>query len=101
MWRTRIQKTETAVCGRIVESKINMREDLTILVQNITKTYRLYKNHSDRVKEAFHPFKKKYHTVFDAIKNVSFDVRAGETFGIIGRNGSGKSTLLQIICKIL
>ena len=78
-----------------------MRDDLTILVQNITKTYRLYKNHSDRVKEAFHPFKKKYHTVFDAIKNVSFEVRAGETFGIIGRNGSGKSTLLQIICRIL
>ena len=71
------------------------------MVQNITKTYRLYKNHSDRVKEAFHPFNKKYHTVFDAIKNVSFEVRAGETFGIIGRNGSGKSTLLQIICRIL
>lgn len=78
-----------------------MQEDLTILVQNITKTYRLYKNHSDRVKEAFHPFNKKYHTAFDAIKNVSFEVRAGETFGIIGRNGSGKSTLLQIICRIL
>jgi len=78
-----------------------MQKDIAILVQNITKAYRLYKNHSDRVKEAFHPFKKKYHTAFEALKNVSFEVKKGETFGIIGRNGSGKSTLLQIICRIL
>ena len=78
-----------------------MQENLAISVQEVTKVYHLYKSHSDRVKEAFHPFKKKYHTVFDAIKNVSFEVRAGETFGIIGRNGSGKSTLLQIVCRIL
>jgi len=72
-----------------------------ISVKNITKTYRLYNTHADRVKEAFHPLRKKYHRPFNALEEISFDVKRGEPLGIIGRNGSGKSTLLQIICGIL
>jgi len=78
-----------------------MNNDIAIKVENITKTYRLYDNHADRVKEAFHPLRKKYHHNFNALINVDFQVRKGESLGIIGRNGSGKSTLLQIICGIL
>lgn len=78
-----------------------MSEDIVISVRNVTKTYNLYNRHADRVKETFHPFRKKYHHPFNALTNVSFDVKRGETVGIIGRNGSGKSTLLQIICGIL
>jgi homopolymeric O-antigen transport system ATP-binding protein len=78
-----------------------MIEDIAISVKNITKTYKLYDTHADRVKEAFHPLRKKYHNPFNALTDVSFDVNRGETLGIIGRNGSGKSTLLQIICGIL
>jgi lipopolysaccharide transport system ATP-binding protein len=78
-----------------------MNSDIAIKVENITKTYRLYDNHADRVKEAFHPLRKKYHHNFNALSNVNFEVGKGETLGIIGRNGSGKSTLLQIICGIL
>ena len=78
-----------------------MNKDIAIKIENITKTYRLYDNHADRVKEAFHPLRKKYHHNFNALSNVNFEVRKGETLGIIGRNGSGKSTLLQIICGIL
>lgn len=78
-----------------------MSEDIVISVKNITKTYRLYNSHADRVKESFHPFRKKYHHPFNALTDISFDVEKGETLGIIGRNGSGKSTLLQIICGIL
>lgn len=78
-----------------------MTDNIAINVRNVTKTYRLYNSHADRVKEAFHPLRKKYHYPFNALNNVSFEVRKGEAFGVIGRNGSGKSTLLQIVCGIL
>jgi len=78
-----------------------MNEEIAISVKDVTKTYRLYERHSDRVKETFHPFRKKYHHPFYALKDISFQVKRGDTVGIIGRNGSGKSTLLQIICGIL
>jgi len=72
-----------------------------IKIENITKEYQLYNSHTDRVKEAIHPFRKKYHHTFSALKNISFTINKGEFFGVIGRNGSGKSTLLQLICGIL
>jgi len=72
-----------------------------ISVKNVTKTYRLYNKHADRVREAFHPLRRKYHRPFNALEDVSFDVKRGEPIGIIGCNGSGKSTLLQIVCGIL
>jgi lipopolysaccharide transport system ATP-binding protein len=78
-----------------------MDTNVVISAKNITKTYSLYNSHADRVKETFHPFRKKYHRPFNALTNISFEVKRGETFGVIGRNGSGKSTLLQIICGIL
>lgn len=78
-----------------------MSDTISISVKELTKSYQLFNKPSDRVKEAFHPLRKQYHTTFDALKNVSFQVLTGEAFGIIGRNGSGKSTLLQVICGIL
>jgi ABC-type polysaccharide/polyol phosphate transport system ATPase subunit len=78
-----------------------MEDDKVIQVQHVTKTYKLYEKHTDRVKEAFHPFRKRYNTSFNALSDVSLDVKKGDTVGIIGRNGSGKSTILQLICGIL
>ncbi len=78
-----------------------MSEEIIIDLKHITKTFKLYNKHVDRIKEAFHPFKKKYHTKFNALTDISLQINKGETLGIIGKNGSGKSTLLQIICQIL
>ena len=78
-----------------------MSDDIVISAKNVTKTYRLYDTHTDRVKETFHPFRKKYHHPFNALSGVYFDVNKRETLGIIGRNGSVKSTLLQMLCGIL
>jgi lipopolysaccharide transport system ATP-binding protein len=76
-------------------------DDIAISVRNLTKTYRLFGHPGDRVKQFLSLGLKRYHREFTALKDVSFDVRRGETVGIIGRNGSGKSTLLQLICGIL
>lgn len=72
-----------------------------IEAREIAKTYRLYESPTDRVKEAFHPCRKKYHRYYSALNGISFTVGRGEALGIIGRNGSGKSTLLQVLCGVL
>lgn len=72
-----------------------------IKVDHVTKSYNLYNKPFDRLKETFSPFRKKFHTDFKALNDLSFDVKKGECFGIIGTNGSGKSTILKIITGVL
>ncbi len=75
--------------------------EAAIIVNNVSKKYRLFDSTRDRLKEALHPFAKHYHREFWALKDVSFEIPRGQTLGILGRNGSGKSTLLQIIAGIM
>lgn len=83
------------------ESVAYNENDLAISVTDVYKTYRLYPSHQDRLKEALHPFRKRYHQEFSALSGISFDIRKGGSVGILGRNGAGKSTLLQLIAGVL
>ena len=83
--------------------------DAAIRIVNLNKCYEIYTAPRDRLKQFVLPPlqrlsgqpAKQYFREFWAVKDISFDVKKGETVGIIGRNGSGKSTLLQMICGTL
>ena len=75
--------------------------ETVISVKNLTKTFKLYNFPKDRLKEALSPFRKKYHNEFFAINDISFEVKKGESIGILGKNGAGKSTLLKILTGVL
>lgn len=70
-------------------------------VQNVGKCYEIYDRAHHRLLQTIWHGRKKFYRDFWALRDVSFDVRSGESLGIIGRNGSGKSTLLQIIAGVL
>jgi len=96
-------------------------DDIAIRVSNLSKRYEIYNKPGDRLKQFIIPklcrilpvLKRFFATRIDsqgnpvffnefwALKDVSFEIKKGETVGIIGRNGSGKSTLLQLICGTL
>lgn len=76
-------------------------ETTIIKVRNISKSYHIYERPEDRLKQMLARGRRVYGREFWALRDVSLEVRRGETVGIIGRNGSGKSTLLQIITGTL
>ena len=70
-----------------------------IAVEGISKAFRLYRKPSDRLREII--LRRSYHTVHQALSDISFVVEDGQTLGIIGCNGAGKSTLLKILTGVL
>ena len=78
-----------------------MSSDYAIKVENLGKCYHIYDQPRDRLLQMLARGRKQYYREFWALKSASFEIKKGETFGIVGRNGSGKSTLLQMICGTL
>ena len=76
-------------------------ENLAIRVEDVCKVYKLYDKPSDRLKDAKGLARKNRFKEHHALNHVSFEVKKGETIGIIGTNGSGKSTILKIITGVL
>ncbi len=77
-------------------------QPIAIRLENVTQRFRVIHERPDTVRELFARFRKSrvtYHE-FEAVCNVSLDVRKGEIVGLIGRNGSGKSTLLKIVAGV-
>jgi lipopolysaccharide transport system ATP-binding protein len=69
--------------------------------QGVSKSYSIYDSPGDRLKELITPRRYQFHRDFWALRDISFNIRPGETFCIVGENGSGKSTLLQMVAGIL
>lgn len=86
-----------------------MSSEIAIKVENLSKCYQIYDHPRDRLKQFVLPRVQRligvspsqFYREFWALKEVSFEVRRGESVGILGRNGSGKSTLLQMITGTL
>jgi ABC-type polysaccharide/polyol phosphate transport system ATPase subunit len=73
----------------------------SVSVRRLSKSFTMPHLRYHTLKErALHPFRRNTYWTIDALKDVSFDVQAGEFFGIVGRNGSGKSTLLKCLAGI-
>jgi lipopolysaccharide transport system ATP-binding protein len=95
--------------GTLKESVAQSGEHVAIRVNGVSKCYHLYEKPQDRLRQSIYPRLQRilgreptaYAREFWALKDISFEVKKGETVGIIGRNGSGKSTLLQLICGTL
>ena len=86
-----------------------MSSEIAISVNNLSKCYNIYNKPHDRLKQSIYPRllrllnrpDRKFYREFWALKDINFEIKKGQTVGIVGRNGSGKSTLLQLICGTL
>lgn len=95
--------------SKVLTTKINIakksksiqeiNDEVAIICEGLSKKFKLYSRNSSKLTELISAGIIKKHQDFWALKNISFKVNKGETYGIIGFNGSGKSTLLSILAQ--
>jgi ABC-2 type transport system ATP-binding protein len=91
----------TAAAGPTPHRPPSSDAPLAVEVRHLDKRFRIPEQRVDTLKERIvNPFAKRDYRELHVLKDVSFDVRRGEFFGIVGRNGSGKSTLLKILASV-
>ena len=78
-----------------------LSHDYSIIVQNVSKTFKVYPDKGYTLKERFLHFNRNQYLEHTVLKNISFNIRKGEAIGLIGENGAGKSTMLKLLSKII
>ena len=78
-----------------------MQQEYAIDVKNITKSFKVYLDRSDNLKDfIIHSNRRKFENR-EVLKGISFKVKKGEAIGLVGRNGCGKSTTLKLLTRIM
>ena len=78
-----------------------MSSDVVVSVSSLGKCYHMYDDPKKRLLQMLYRGRRQFYKEFWALRDISFEIKRGETVGIVGKNGSGKSTLLQLICGTL
>ena len=78
-----------------------MKEGNAIEVKNITKSFRVYLDQSNSIKEFVIFSKRRRYENREVLRGISFDVKKGEAIGLVGHNGCGKSTTLKLLTRIM
>ena len=72
-----------------------------VIIDHVSKRYRLYHERNQSMKAALLRGRRARYEDFLALDDVSFEIKEGTAFGLIGENGSGKSTMLKVMARIL